>query len=325
MDTRLLDQFDKELEAEYRGEMYRVRDNGSVYRKRRPNTRRRPLDEVWTFGKPGAFTGYMHIGTEVVHRIVATAFYGEQPSEKHIVDHIDTNRRNNRVENLRWITRLDNLLQNPITLRRIVIAYGSLDEFFKNPQAPLNIKAIKNFDWMRTVSKEEAQQSRERLRRWAESDQAPRGGVLGEWVYGVGRGDTVIEERPDAQSPTPNAIQRNWKTPTEFLMCPESISLTEYAERLKFGIVFARNQFGQSLTVITGVRDGVLSIVCKLLDNKIKGWSLAKVTIENGKFVHEAAGIYFSFHGALKNHCYLLGIPFDELGITLEESIDDYL
>ena len=42
----------------------------------------------------------MDIGTEVVHRIVATAFHGEQPSVKHIVDHIDTNRRNNRVENL---------------------------------------------------------------------------------------------------------------------------------------------------------------------------------------------------------------------------------
>ena len=51
------------------------------------------------------------IGAVVVHRIVATAFHGEQPSEKHIVDHIDTNRRNNRAENLRWITRLDNLLQ----------------------------------------------------------------------------------------------------------------------------------------------------------------------------------------------------------------------
>ena len=325
MDTRLLDQFDKELEVEYRGEMYRVRDNGSVYRKRRPNRRKRPRDEIWTFGTPGASSGYMHIGTEVVHRIVATAFHGEQPSEKHIVDHIDTNRRNNRVENLRWITRLDNLLQNPITRHRITIAFGSLDEFFKNPGAPLNPKAIKNFDWMRTVSKEEAQESRERLLRWAESDQTPKGGVLGEWIYGAGRDEQVIEERPDGQSPTPNAIQRNWKTPSEFLMCPENISLTEYAERLKFGTVFARNQFGQSLTVITGERDGILSVVCNLPNNPVKGWSLAKVTIENGKFVHEAAGTYFSFHGALKNHCNLLGIPFEELGIPLEESIDDYV
>jgi len=111
MDTKLLDQFDKELEIEYRGEMYRVRDNGSVCRQRRPNERKRPLDGIWTFGWANASTGYMQIGAVVVHRIVATAFHGEQPSEKHIVDHIDTNRRNNRAENLRWITRLDNLLQ----------------------------------------------------------------------------------------------------------------------------------------------------------------------------------------------------------------------
>ena len=131
MDTGLLHQFDKELAVEYRGEMYRVRDNGSVSRQHRPNKRKRPLDGIWTFGWANAATGYMQIGTEVVHRIIATAFYGKQASEKHIVDHIDTNRKNNRAENLRWITRLDNLLQNEITLRRIIIAYGSLDEFFK--------------------------------------------------------------------------------------------------------------------------------------------------------------------------------------------------
>jgi hypothetical protein len=48
MNTKLLDQFDKELEVEYRGEMYRVRDNGSVRRQRRLNKRKRPLDGRWT-------------------------------------------------------------------------------------------------------------------------------------------------------------------------------------------------------------------------------------------------------------------------------------
>jgi hypothetical protein len=317
MDTGPLHQFDKELEIEYRGEMYRVRDNGSVFRQRRPNKQKRPLDEIWAFGTPSAFTGYMHIGAEVVHRTVATAFYGKQPSEKHIVDHIDTNRRNNRAENLHWITRLDNLLQNPITLRRIIIAYGSLDEFFKNPGAPLNPDATKNFDWMRTVSKEEAQESRERLLRWAESDQAPKGGVLGDWIHGARREEPVVEETPDVQSPTPNAIERNWRTPTEFLMCPDKISPTEYAARLKSGTVFARNPYGQSLVVTAAEGDGLLSVVCNLPENPIKGWSVAKVTIQNAKFVHEG-GSYFTLQGALKNHCSLLGIPFEG------ESIDDY-
>ena len=123
-DHTVLDQSDRELEAAYRGEVYRVRDNGAVCRQRRLGSRKRPLDDLWTFGVPNSSTGYMHIGTEVVHRIVATAFHGEQPSGKHIVDHIDTNRRNNRVENLRWVTRLDNILNNPVTCRRIEIAYG---------------------------------------------------------------------------------------------------------------------------------------------------------------------------------------------------------
>ena len=135
--TSLLGQFDRELEAAYRSEVYRVRDNGAVCRQRRPGSRKRPLDDLWTFGVHNGSTGYMHIGTEVVHRIVATAFLGEQPSVKHIVDHIDTNRRNNRVENLRWVTKLDNILNNPVTRRRIEIAYGSMKAFFENPRAPV--------------------------------------------------------------------------------------------------------------------------------------------------------------------------------------------
>jgi hypothetical protein len=262
-DTGLLHQFDQELEVEYRGEMYRVRDNGSVFRQCRPNKRKRPLDDIWTFGSPNASTCYMNHCSDVVHRIVAT----QQPSEQHIVDHIDTNRRNNRAENLRWITRLDNVLLNPITRRKVIIGYGSIEQFLKDPRAPIKPKAIKNFEWMRTVSKEEAQKSYDRFIRWAESDKEPKGGVLGEWVYG-GRDEPVVEETPDIQSPTPNAIQRNWRAPSEFLMCPDKISLTEYAERLKFGTVFARNQFSQSLTVITGERDGLAQLWrCRLFRN----------------------------------------------------------
>jgi hypothetical protein len=316
--VHLLDQFDREVEAAYRGDVYRVRDNGAVCRQCRPGRRKRPLDGVWTFGLPNDSTGYMHIGSEVVHRIVATAFHGEQPSEKHIVDHIDTNRRNNRVENLRWITRLDNILFNPVTRRRIEIAYGSLEAFFENPREPVNAKAIKNFAWMRTVSKEEAQESRDRLERWAASGQKPKGSVLGEWVYGAT--EPVIEPISDVPSLTPNAVQRKWRTPTIFGVCPDvcsSDALSEYLVRLEFGIVFASNALGQSRTVVAEMGDDFLSVVCNLSDNSIKGWALARVTVENGKFVHESVSSYFSLQGALKAHCRLLDVPFGE-------SMDDY-
>src|SRR5262245_37977733 len=50
MKTGLLDKFDQELEVEYRGELYRVRDNGAVSRRRKSGQRKRPLDDIWTFG-----------------------------------------------------------------------------------------------------------------------------------------------------------------------------------------------------------------------------------------------------------------------------------
>ena len=50
---------------------------------------------------------------------MATAFHGEPPTKEHVVDHIDTNKQNNRPENLRWVTRLENILLNPITAKRI--------------------------------------------------------------------------------------------------------------------------------------------------------------------------------------------------------------
>ena len=321
MKVELIDQYDRQVEIEYQGDTYLVRDNGAVCRKSRPGQRKRKGDDVWTFGRPDQWNGYMHIGTHFVHRIVAIAFYGDRPSEKHVVDHIDTNRRNNRAENLLWCIGLDNVLSNPISRKRIEYAHGSVDEFLRNLGTDRSRQP--SFDWMRPVSRQEAEKSLKRSLDWAKSGKLPQGGQLGEWVYGARQPDISIPEvEADRQSRTPMAIQRNWRTPSEFPSCPDSIGsdpLGAYAVRLRSATLFSRNWFGETLTEVAGLGDGLLAVLCRLPQGGVKEWALCKITVEKEKFLHESVRTYFSLEGAVNAYCELVG-----LGAPFEDSIDDY-
>ena len=126
--------FSQELECAYEGELFSVRDNGAILKHPKMGKQPRPTDNQWTFGKLNSKKGYLEFATFHVHRIVATAFHGEPPTKEHVVDHIDTNRQNNRPENLRWLTRLENILNNPITIKRIESALNcSIEEFLADP------------------------------------------------------------------------------------------------------------------------------------------------------------------------------------------------
>ena len=63
-------------------------------------------------------SGYYIISSHIssVHRAVAECFIGPIP-KGYEVDHIDTNKLNNRVDNLRIVTRTENM-NNPITLSK---------------------------------------------------------------------------------------------------------------------------------------------------------------------------------------------------------------
>jgi hypothetical protein len=125
----MINDFNQVIDCIYKNERYSVRDNGGVFRHPVVGKRARPNDNQWTFGKVNQDSGYMVIASVPIHRIVATAFHGEPPSLGHVVDHIDTNKQNNRQENLRWVTRLENILLNPITAKRIAIVYCTAFSF----------------------------------------------------------------------------------------------------------------------------------------------------------------------------------------------------
>ena len=309
-----VDEYNETKDCIYKGEHYSVRDNGAVMRHPREGKRLRKDDNVWTFGKPNEKTGYMEIAGQRVHRIVAFAFLGDPPTEQHVVDHIDTNRRNNRPENLRWLTRLENALNNPITRARIENLCGSIEVFLADPSVLRGHEKIDpNFNWMRTVSPEEARVSLERLTNWAKEHPKPQGGSLGEWVFQEQKRGSrpyiplhyqqpkpvelePADTRPiETKSLTPNAIQLDWKHPVEFPCCPQQVTgkpLETYHANLKEGKIFSKNSFGESTILKYGLTSSeTLWVMC----NISIGWkthAITKITYKDGLFYHENMGVF---------------------------------
>lgn len=323
--------FCREVDCTYKDERYSVRDNGAVLRHPHVDKRPRPTDNKWTFGKPNKRTGYMEIASVRVHRIVATAFHEVPPSKEHVVDHIDTNRRNNRPENLRWVTKFENALLNPITAKRIAIVCGSVEEFLANPSKYRDKFQEPNVRWMCTVSMQEAQISLERLLDWAKSDKQPSGGSLDGWIFDrttlQNTQDEIIPEVPDfIMAETLNAAQRYWSTPSEFPCCPQEYTeepIVAYAEKLKTGSVFCRNEVYSSLVSKSAISDDqqLLYVLTESTEGKnaTKPWALAEITFENGLFVHTSIRSYFSKEGAEKHYCLAQGLEW-----AGGDSIDDY-
>lgn len=314
-----IDDFIEVKDCFYKDEHYSARDNGAIMRHQREGLRKRKLDDVWSFGTPNTLTGFMDFCGERVHRIVATAFHGPSPSDQHVVDHIDTNRQNNRPENLRWLTKLENILNNEITRKKVELICGSIEAFLENPSLLYGHESEdKNFSWMRNVTKEEARISLEKLTEWAKTATKPNGGSMGEWVFQdtprVGYKPIIrfdepavfdepiipdsIEEEPEplkTQSLTSNAIQLNWKYPVRFPCCPQGYSgnpLETYMANLEEGKVFSTNDFGDSNILKFGMPQlDCLWVMCHIR----LGWkthAFTKITFKDGIFYHENKGVY---------------------------------
>ena len=335
-----LNDYTIEKECIYKDEHYSVRDNGAIMRHPIEGKRVRPNDYKWTFGKKSEKTGYMVFAGKGVHRIVAFAFLGTPESEKLVVDHIDTNRCNNRPENLCWVTRLENVLNNPITKARIESICGSVEAFLANPSLLRGHEAEDtNFKWMRAVSSEEAKASLERMQTWAKNPSKPKGSGIGEWIYSAPNkaynpvykktpfeGQKEVKKDLDyTKSLTPNAIQLNWNTPSVFPCCPQTISetpISDYMSNLNKGEVFCTNDIYTSLILdfaYTKEGDEII-VMTKSKEDSVKNWALAKVSFKDGMFVHENRGSFFGEDGALKYFTLAQGKEW-----TGGDVFDDYL
>lgn len=326
-----VDEYSEVKECIYKGEHYSVRDNGAVMRHQRDCMRKRKLDDVWTFGTINA-SGYLDFCGEKVHRIVATAFHGQAPSEQHVVDHKDTNRQNNRPDNLRWLTKLENILLNEITRKKVELICGSVEAFLNDPQLLFGYETEdKNFSWMKNVTKEEAQNCLKNWEHWAKTAKPDPNYKksehhVGDWIHNKllriddnpfmnkipdGRGgyrtmerdnfvpeeDNVEKDEPSkTQSLTPNAIQLNWKYPVEFPACPQEYTgnpLETYMANLKEGVVFSTNSnYSDSKVLRFGMSQPDSLWVMCSVRIGWKTHAITKITFNNGIFYHENIGVY---------------------------------
>lgn len=335
--------FSEERECEYKGRRYRVRDNGSIFRQRKDDGVKRKGDEEWTFGKFDPHTGYMLIGQERVHRIVCWAFHGEPVGDRNVVDHKDTNRRNNRPENLRWVTKLENTLNNPITRAKIELLCGSVEAFLKNPGLLYGHESENpNFGWMRAVTKEEGERSLKRWNEWASKpfeERKPKGKGVGEWIFEEPKSAVTSSNRPRYAGPynswdehkaaveemnriehekqyglkdslTPGAKQLNWKTLCEFPLTPNHISSTplqDYLSHLCKGAIYCKNQYNDSPVYDAAMAEDGSHIAVLTEISGATNYALSEITFENGFFVHKSIRTFFTELGALKYFTLSLG------------------
>ena len=344
VDKDLINDYTEEKTCTYKNEYYSVRDNGAVFRHAKDKSKPRKYDGFWTFGIKNK-KGYMYIGEHRVHIIVATAFYGENDSKKYVVDHIDTNRCNNRVENLRWFTRLENALNNPATLKKITyLCGGDIQKFLDNPSCLRDITGNnQDVSWMRTVSSDEAHAAYKKIMQWAnkpiiQTSDDKHKTSMGEWLFKddynynpiklVGDykqyrekniGNIEIKDNT-IESLTPNSYQKNWFTPTAFPLCPEVITetpLNDYLSNLHIGSVIAENQYTKSIVEQFILHHNKLYIIT-LIHGGVKPYGLITITFYNDKFIHQGR-TYFSREGAEKAYILSQGLEW-----TGGDCIDDY-
>ena len=264
-----------------------------------------------------------------------------------VIDHKDTNRCNNRPENLAWVTRLENALNNPITRNKIIYLCGSIEAFLENPSILRESASDPNIGWMRTVSKEEAAKCLKNLERWAKEDNTVKSSKgnkgLGEWIYQTisdndfrtswnlawGSKEThksytqqqaeieaettrYYEEQLSLKdSLTPGAKQVHWKIPTEFPLCPNTHTKTplqDYIANLNPTAVFCQNQYYHSEVIKAELSlDKTHIAVLTTTSGGVTNFALTEIRYEKWFYIHESIRTFFTEEGAEKYYTLSLG------------------
>ncbi len=332
----LLDDYTEVKRCFYKGEYYQVRDNGAIFREAKNPSKLRKRDETWTFGIKNEENGYMYFSSSVrVHIVVAYAFLGEMDPKKYVVDHKDTNRCNNRVDNLRWQTRLDNVLNNPITRAKVEhLCGGDIQKFIDNPKCLQDSKSKQDVAWMRPVTKKESDATKENFEKLREntkssqSDNTPKGHI-GEWIFReynqqnnsyIAQDISPVHDEVILDSLTPFARQKNWKTLTKFPLTPnkENSTIKDYFNNLKKGAVILENRYGQRHIVDFVLHNDVL-LIKTFAEQDVKQHGFLTITLDNdGFFVHEGK-VFFSEIAATRKMVLTQGKEW-----TGSDCVDDY-
>ncbi|MCR5045070.1 MAG: HNH endonuclease [Treponema sp.] len=320
MISQNINEYTQEIVCIYKNETYSVRDNGAIIRHSKHNGKKRKNDNIWTFGTADKKSGYLLIAGVRVHRIVATAFHGEAPSKEYIVDHKNTNKQDNRPTNLRWVTKLENIILNPITCKKIMYLTGkSIDYVLQHIDILHNLNNLpQNISWMRNVTAQESKNCYDNLLHWAEEDTispTKKRGAIGEWIYQKRFFSDTNKDNHLIYTKTENAVhdRRKMKLPSEYPCCPNGEhehTLEEYLANLKPGAPFFETKYSHSLVSDAVIHNNKLIVRTKSKVETIKPYHVVIITLVNNTYVHDLYRSCFHEDSSLKYFTELQGLEW---------------